>query len=153
MHGPIEPRAVLFASLVLGLMSASSACSEKPEGKPAQKPAAAPAATATPAKQPAAEPIGRQVYANNCASCHGETGRGDGPMAQFLATPPRGLVSEPWRTFPASSESEERKGLESAVRQGFPDRGMPAYSTRLTDEQISAVVDQVLAMRGAAQDK
>ena len=34
---------------------------------------------------------GRQIYLEYCASCHGLTGEGDGPVAPALSTPPANL--------------------------------------------------------------
>ena len=34
---------------------------------------------------------GRQIYLDRCASCHGLTGEGDGPVAHALSTPPANL--------------------------------------------------------------
>lgn len=34
---------------------------------------------------------GRQIYLQNCVACHGLTGRGDGPLARTLTTPPTNL--------------------------------------------------------------
>lgn len=34
----------------------------------------------------AAEDIGKREYLNNCAVCHGTTGKGDGPMAGIVST-------------------------------------------------------------------
>lgn len=39
-----------------------------------------------------AEPTGRALYMRHCASCHGEDGRGQGPVAASLATPPADLT-------------------------------------------------------------
>jgi mono/diheme cytochrome c family protein len=36
---------------------------------------------------------GRQLYATYCAVCHGSGGRGDGPVAFMLRTPPADLTS------------------------------------------------------------
>jgi mono/diheme cytochrome c family protein len=35
--------------------------------------------------------LGRQIYLERCASCHGLTGEGDGPVAPALTTPPANL--------------------------------------------------------------
>jgi hypothetical protein len=35
--------------------------------------------------------LGRQIYLERCASCHGLTGEGDGPVARALTTPPANL--------------------------------------------------------------
>lgn len=34
---------------------------------------------------------GRWDYQNSCASCHGTSGRGDGPLVRYLVTPPTDL--------------------------------------------------------------
>ena len=39
-----------------------------------------------------AQPDGQFLYMENCASCHGATGRGDGPAASGLGTPPADLT-------------------------------------------------------------
>jgi cytochrome c1 len=36
---------------------------------------------------------GAQLYAQNCAACHGETGQGDGVMAAVLKTPASSSMS------------------------------------------------------------
>jgi mono/diheme cytochrome c family protein len=47
---------------------------------------------ATPSLALAAEKsLGQLEYENNCASCHGLTGKGDGMFTQFLKTPPPSL--------------------------------------------------------------
>ena len=38
------------------------------------------------------QPEGQSLYIENCASCHGVTGRGDGPAATRLSTPPADLT-------------------------------------------------------------
>jgi mono/diheme cytochrome c family protein len=35
---------------------------------------------------------GKELFANNCASCHGEEGRGNGPAANSLKTAPTDLT-------------------------------------------------------------
>lgn len=39
------------------------------------------------------EPAGREVYLRHCASCHGEAGRGDGPVATTLRRAPADLTA------------------------------------------------------------
>lgn len=37
---------------------------------------------------------GRALFAEHCVSCHGESGRGDGPLAKDLRPPPADLIAE-----------------------------------------------------------
>ncbi len=39
-----------------------------------------------------AEPDGATLYRTYCASCHGVSGRGNGPMVPYLRTPPSDLT-------------------------------------------------------------
>ena len=40
---------------------------------------------------------GQKIYAINCASCHGPTGRGDGPGGAALPIKPRNFVQGDWK--------------------------------------------------------
>jgi mono/diheme cytochrome c family protein len=42
--------------------------------------------------QPSAEPDGAILYRTYCASCHGVSGRGDGPMGEYLRVPAANLT-------------------------------------------------------------
>ena len=39
------------------------------------------------------EDAGRREYVNSCAVCHGDSGRGDGPIVASLKTPPTDLTT------------------------------------------------------------
>ena len=39
---------------------------------------------------------GKETFKMICANCHGETGKGDGPSAKFLKTPPSDLSDAKW---------------------------------------------------------
>src|SRR5262245_12646763 len=59
--------------------------------------------TALAQPQPEARPAdsvvarGREVYAGNCAGCHGDKGDGKGPMARFLNPRPRNFGEAKFR--------------------------------------------------------
>jgi len=66
------------------------------------------------APQTAAVPSGKQMYNQYCASCHGATGVGDGPVAPVLKTRPADLTTLAKRhggVFPA-------KYVEDVLRFG-----------------------------------
>jgi mono/diheme cytochrome c family protein len=65
---------------------------------------------------------GAALYAVHCASCHGDTGLGNGPMADQapVAVPAIGLRDISSQAVPTD--------WYTVVSQGNPSRGMPAYS-------------------------
>ncbi len=76
----------------------------------------------------------KQLYVQNCAVCHGLTGRGDGPGGARLN--PR----------PADFQVHMREGhtdpqLFSWVTTGVDGTGMPAFKERLTEDQIWTVIN------------
>ncbi|MFQ5564656.1 MAG: c-type cytochrome [Parvularculaceae bacterium] len=92
------------------------------------------------ASQPAAAPLvsrtGAEVYANNCAVCHGDAGGGnEGPR----------LVDNPYVQLTGAA------GVKQTVANGRVSVGMPAWSGVLTDEQIDAVVGYIRSLDGVQE--
>jgi len=101
---------------------------------------------------------GRELYAANCAACHGEAGAGDGVMANELSTPPQDdhdlaeeddqLAGMPGHaiTQPTDfTDAEHMLGASPAVLHGKIVRGgmgsgMPYWGPIFTDEQIWNIV-------------
>jgi cbb3-type cytochrome oxidase cytochrome c subunit len=75
---------------------------------------------------------GRQVYARDCASCHGEKGEGDGKGAVGLHPKPS--------NFAAQEYSNDRLGF--ALWNGVTGTAMPAWRD-LASEDLSAVAQVV----------
>ncbi len=76
---------------------------------------------------------GKAVYAESCAPCHGETGKGDGPSASGLPSPPTDFTaSEPLLSLSPQS-------ILNVIREGRLERGMPPWKNRLSDEAMGAV--------------
>lgn len=71
---------------------------------------------------------GDVIYAAYCASCHGEKGRGDGPVVPHLKTPPPDLTTLAQRnqgTFPFAAVSEAITG--ETLRRSHGSSGMPVW--------------------------
>jgi high-affinity iron transporter len=95
---------------------------------------------AAPAPTPKLLETGRQVYAINCAACHGVTGKGDGPVAFAVKPPPRNLVAEPFK----AGDSVER--IFKTVSTGLPNTKMVGYP-QITEVDRWAVAYYVRAFR------
>jgi|WetSurMetagenome_2_1015567.scaffolds.fasta_scaffold15248_3 mono/diheme cytochrome c family protein len=80
---------------------------------------------------------GHQLFKTNCASCHGETGLGDGPSAVMLTPKPRNFHSlSGWTN--GSKISQIYKTLE----EGIAGSGMASYNY-LTPEDRFAVIHYI----------
>jgi mono/diheme cytochrome c family protein len=93
-------------------------------------PAGAASPGQTEAPTPPAPTTGRESYLQNCAPCHGETGRGDGPSAQGLGNPPTAFAN-----LAAVADLPLSQWFDVA-KNGRMDRMMPPWGNRLTDQEI-----------------
>jgi mono/diheme cytochrome c family protein len=96
---------------------------------------------------------GKDLFYNNCASCHGVGGKGDGPLGQVLTIRPADLTVLAKRTggkFPADKVYQMIDGRDPAVRgHGGPD--MPVwgdiYSAKggaaAVKERVNALVKHI----------
>lgn len=89
----------------------------------------------------------QQVYLNNCATCHGAEGRGDGPASYLLYPKPRdfsaGLYrfkSTPDNQLPADAD------VQRVIRDGIERTAMPAFNDVLTPQQIEPLATHVLSL-------
>lgn len=72
--------------------------------------------------------IGKEEYDSNCATCHGRSGKGDGPQAEFLPTKPADLTKLAKKNggvFPASRVHEVIDGRLEVAAHGS--REMPVW--------------------------
>lgn len=82
---------------------------------------------------------GKEVFQANCANCHGEQGKGDGPEAANLADQPIDFTALPAL---ANATGDE---LFQVISQGAAP-SMPAFADTLTDEERWAAVDYLRAL-------
>lgn len=96
----------------------------------------------TPATHPPSDT--QSLYDTSCANCHGKDGRGDGPAAGLLNTPPRDFTTGTFKFRSTASGSLPADGdLVRAIALGMPGTSMPAWKGRLTDNQIQALAGYV----------
>jgi mono/diheme cytochrome c family protein len=89
---------------------------------------------------------GAAVYARQCRACHGVSGDGAGPAADYLSPRPRDyrrgifkFTSTPYGNKP------RREDLLRTVTRGIPGTSMPSFR-RMPKRDLEAVVDYVLAL-------
>jgi high-affinity iron transporter len=76
---------------------------------------------------------GQAVFAANCATCHGDAGRGDGPAAVGLEPPPADLTDGSWTTGDGSLQA-----ITNTIEHGSPGTAMIGWKGTLTDAEIAA---------------
>lgn len=77
---------------------------------------------------------GQRLYLANCTTCHGASGKGDGPAAA-------GLNPRPVDFAQHMVQGKHTDGQVFLwIKNGFPNTAMPAWGGRLTDEQIWQLV-------------
>ena len=75
---------------------------------------------------------GQSIYENNCSSCHGLKGNGDGPMAKNLNPSPAKL-SDPKLTGDKNTEAYDNFEV---INVGIANTGMKAWAGTLSEGQI-----------------
>ncbi len=78
---------------------------------------------------------GKALYAKHCTECHGDSGKGDGMMADEYTPKPADLTDAEWKH--GSSDGE----IFVVVRDGVKGTGMKAFGRKLTPHQIWDVVN------------
>ena len=90
------------------------------------------------------QPLGRRVYAQRCAVCHGPDGRGNGPAAPSLIPRPRDFTLSLFKyKSTVRSEPPTDDDLFRVVKTGLAASAMPAFGDLLTDQEIHAVAAEI----------
>jgi len=112
-------RAVRLVVVVAGLGVALACSSQDRESASAPAGSGATAQSAKAVVTPAVVERGRELYKKNCAACHGESGKGDGPGAGVLKPPPRD------HTDPAYMSTLSDKEIADIIKMGGAIKGKP----------------------------
>jgi mono/diheme cytochrome c family protein len=89
-------------------------------------------------------PLGKRVYAQRCAICHGPDGHGNGPAAPSMIPRPRDFTLGLFKyksTLAGQPPTDE--DLVGTVTNGLPASAMPNFRDLLSDSEIRAVVAYV----------
>ena len=119
---------------------------------------------ADPDPDPDPEPamVGQSLYRVYCASCHGDSGKGDGSTAAYLTVKPTDLTKLSRRNggeFPADRLREIIDGREDVRAHGS--REMPLWGLTFQDwnvdsgqeEEVRQKIDQLLSYLETIQKK
>jgi mono/diheme cytochrome c family protein len=85
---------------------------------------------------------GKSLFAANCASCHGDRGAGNGPVAGALAPAPT--------NFQLKKPTQER--VREVLENGLPGTAMPPWTSQLSADQRHALVGFVRSLYGPQQE-
>jgi cytochrome c oxidase cbb3-type subunit 3 len=86
---------------------------------------------------------GSGVYQAQCVSCHGPSGKGDGPIARGLSGPPVGdLTDAAWK------HGDRPEQVLAVISKGVPDTAMPAWAGTLGARELRAISAYVFHLAG-----
>jgi|ERR1035437_917928 high-affinity iron transporter len=84
------------------------------------------------------EPNGQKLFSENCVTCHGERGKGDGLVGQYLTPKPRNLVKDKFKN--GDSVEQIAQTLKTGLDQ------MPSFPY-LSDADRTALATYVKSLR------
>ncbi|WP_286910545.1 cytochrome c [Roseovarius sp.] len=101
--------------------------------------------------QPAPKPIqvmpdrtdGATFFAQNCASCHGDSGRGDGPRAKTLPQRPTDLTQLSTRNGGDYPAARTLSYIYGDPQKSHLARVMPEFSNAMSDDLVPVEIDGV----------
>lgn len=85
--------------------------------------------------------LGAELFAKNCAACHGDHGRGDGPVGASLRDGDGNLVRPANLAAGELKAGREPEEIYRRVALGISAVGMPAFRSTLQPDDIWAIVD------------
>ena len=83
---------------------------------------------------------GKELYANHCQSCHGESGKGDGPAAHGLSRPPGSFAD------PLLAKKSDQVLFEQISTGKMP---MPSFAKTLSEQERWLLVRYIRTFAGS----
>jgi mono/diheme cytochrome c family protein len=81
----------------------------------------------------------KQLYEKNCNTCHGPSGKGDGPAGKMLKPAPADFAT----ALKGKADADIAKIIKAGGKALGKSAAMPAYGSKLSDEQINSLVQFV----------
>lgn len=100
--------------------------------------------------------LGRADFKDNCASCHGNSGKGDGPVRSFLVKPPSDLTTISRRnggTFPQDQIWEVIDGRWSGDAGPHGSREMPVWGSEFKARAMGQPGDSSITAEWSARNR
>ncbi len=85
----------------------------------------------------------KQTYDKTCASCHGPSGKGDGAVGKMLKPPPADFGT----ALKGTSDADIAKVIKEGGKAVGKAATMPAYGSKLSDEQIQGLVPYIKGLK------
>jgi mono/diheme cytochrome c family protein len=86
---------------------------------------------------------GHALYHQRCVSCHGATGKGDGPIAATLpGTPPGDLTDDKW------TRGDRPDQVLEVIRNGVPGSQMAGWKGSYSEDELRSVAAYVFHLAG-----
>lgn len=82
---------------------------------------------------------GAEVFRLRCATCHGHEGGGDGPGARGMRNPPTNFREGRFRLTAPAGGLPSDEALDSVIRNGRVDEGMPPWPGLLPEDRHALV--------------
>jgi mono/diheme cytochrome c family protein len=107
--------------------------------------------------QSAAIDEGRRLYNTYCASCHGTTGVGNGPVAPFMRRPPPDITNMAAANGGMFPTERVRRIVDGREVEAHGDREMPVWgdafkvATGQRAEQVRARIDAIVSYLSSIQ--
>jgi len=91
--------------------------------------------------------VGKAIYAENCASCHGVVLEGQANWRQrdiegYLPAPPHDERGHTWHHSDSYLFLMTKYGIEEMIGKSYPNN-MPVFEDKLTDDDIIAVLSYI----------
>ncbi|MEW4570616.1 c-type cytochrome [Tautonia sp. JC769] len=86
---------------------------------------------------------GKRLFEARCSSCHGNSGRGDGPIARGLSGPgPGDLTDDDWK------HGDQPDQVIAVIAKGVPGTQMAGWDSAFDEGQIRALAAYMYRLAG-----